>query len=378
MLDVVKNLLTLRARLLEARDLLNHERRRTEIKALEVQMGAPDFWTDQNEATAVSKKHESLRAEIQEWDDLEQEISELVEIGEMPDAEHDEDVRAQLTKRYDELVARYEKMEFYLLFSEQYDDHNVVLGIHSGTGGVEAMDWAEMLQRMYLRFAEKKGWRVEIVDLSRGTEAGIKSAIMTIEGRWAYGNLKSEHGVHRLVRQSPFNADHLRQTSFALVEVLPQIETDTELVIDPKDVRLDTMTAGGHGGQSVNTTYSAVRLVHLPTGIIVTVQNERSQLQNRETAWKILRAKLLKLKLEEQKKDREDLRGEHKSAEWGNQIRSYVLHPYHLVKDLRTRYETSDTDAVLDGDLDAFVEAYLRWLRVKDKSEHAAEPDFEE
>jgi peptide chain release factor 2 len=217
-----------------------------------------------------------------------------------------------------------------------------------------------MLMRMFFRYAENKGWYVRLLDESRGGEAGIKSATFEITGRYAYGHLKSEHGVHRLVRQSPFNSDALRQTSFALVEVVPEIDESIDIEIDPKDLRIDTFMSGGKGGQSVNTTYSAVRIVHIPTKITVTCQNERSQTQNRETAMKILKSKLLKLKEEELQKEKLKLRGEYQSAEWGSQIRSYVIHPYHMVKDHRTGVETADTDAVLGGDLDRFVEGYLR------------------
>jgi len=264
-----------------------------------------------------------------------------------------EDALAKLEKHYLDL-------EFQLLFSGAYDDKNAIVSIHAGAGGTDAQDWAEMLMRMLFRYAERKGWSVKLLDESRGGEAGIKSTTFEVTGRHAYGHLKSEHGVHRLVRQSPFNSDALRQTSFALVEVVPEIDEDIDVDIKPDDLRIDTFMSGGKGGQSVNTTYSAVRIVHLPTKITVSCQNERSQAQNKEMALKILKSKLLKLKEEELQKEKQKLRGEYQSAEWGNQIRSYVLHPYHMVKDHRTGVETADTDAVLDGNLDRFVEGYLR------------------
>lgn len=380
MLEAAKQLTELAAQIKGARALLDHDRKAVDIKALEVEMAATDFWQNQEHATRVSKKHTELSQELATWEDLQHEVAELRALAQMPDAEHDVELRSDIEKRSAELAVQYQKLEFTLLFSDAYDENSIIMAIHAGTGGTEAMDWAAMLQRMYLRYCEKKGWRVNIVDYSPGMEAGLKSVVMEIEGRYAYGHLKGEHGTHRLVRMSPFNADNLRQTSFALVEILPQIEQDSDVVIDPKDVRIDTMTSSGAGGQSVNTTYSAIRLVHIPTGIIVSVQNERSQQQNKETAFKILKARLLALQLEAQKKEREQLRGEHKSAEWGNQIRSYVLAPYRMVKDLRTRHETSDTDGVLDGDLDPFVEAYLRWIKIKGNEARAVseETDFED
>jgi peptide chain release factor 2 len=273
----------------------------------------------------------------------------------------DETLKGELQEHYAELQSHYDELAFTLQFSGIYDDHDVILRLYAGAGGTDAQDWAEMLLRMYLRWAESHSMNAEIVEKSSGEEAGIKSATLTISGQYVYGKLKGEHGVHRLVRLSPFNADHLRQTSFAMVEILPQIDQPDEVAIKDDDVRVDVFRAGGHGGQSVNTTDSAVRLTHIPTGIVVTIQNERSQLQNRETAFKVLRSKLAQLQLEQQKEHVEEIKGPNVSAEWGNQIRNYVLHPYTLVKDTRTKYEEHDAQAVLDGKIDSFIESYLAY-----------------
>lgn len=330
------------------------------------------FWADADRARRVSKEAADLRAEIGEWEGFLKEIADVEELAEMAQADGDEGMHDDITAKLAELEARFAKMEFATLFSGPYDANNAIVAFHAGSGGTEANDWTEMLFRMILRFAEAREWEVTILDESRGEEVGFKSVTIKVAGRHAYGYLKSEHGVHRLVRISPFDAEKMRHTTFALIEVLPEIETDEALDIKPDDLRIDTFMSGGKGGQSVNTTYSAVRIVHLPTKITVSCQNERSQLQNRETAMTILRGKLLQLKLDEQRVAKAKLRGEYQSAEWGNQIRSYVLHPYKMVKDHRTDQETSDAQAVLDGALEPFMEAYLRQqLEESDRFEKA-------
>jgi len=341
--------------------LLGIEKMTAEMHGMECEMQEPDFWKDKNNAAEVSRRHEEFKNEIDTWTGLKNEVYELLELGRELGKIPDKSMGADFVKRVVELQKQFEDLEFFMLLSGLHDKKNAIVSVHSGSGGTEAQDWAEMLARMFLRYCENKGWKTVIIDESRGQEAGIKSMTFQVEGRYAYGHLKSEHGTHRLVRISPFDAEKMRHTSFALIEVIPEITGAGEVEINPNDIRVDTFMAGGHGGQSVNTTYSAVRIVHKPTGITVQCQNERSQLQNKETAMKILASKLEKIREDEEKKEREELRGEYKSAEWGNQIRSYVLHPYKMVKDLRSRYETQDPEAVLNGDLDGLVEAYLRW-----------------
>jgi len=364
--ELTARITQLRSKIDEAWKILALETVKKEIAALEVEASKPDFWSDTERARGESQKLAELQKEYEGWSGLRDDAQELHDLVEL--AREDlkgldaRDIDTQLIQ----LEKKYFEMEFKLLFSGAYDAKNAIVSVHAGAGGTDAQDWAEMLLRMLIRYAEKKDWNVRLVDESRGGEAGIKSATFFVTGRYAYGHLKSEHGVHRLVRQSPFNADALRQTSFALVEVVPEIDEEINIEIDAKDLRIDTFMSGGKGGQSVNTTYSAVRIVHLPTKITVSCQNERSQTQNKETAMKILKSKLLKLKEEELQKEKQQLRGEYQSAEWGNQIRSYVLHPYKMVKDHRTDVETSDPDAALNGELDQFVEGYLRW-KAKDR-----------
>ncbi len=320
-------------------------------------MAMADFWVDTRRAADVSQQTADLRREIETWETLHKELEELMELERLDDSSLKEEIEGKTR----DLVERFSRLEFQTLFSGEHDPSNAIIAIHAGSGGTEANDWTEMLLRMYMRYVERKGMRIDVLSESRGEEAGIKSVMLRVVGRYAFGYLKSEAGVHRLVRISPFDAEKMRHTTFALVEVLPEFENLKEMEIDPKDLRIDTFLAGGHGGQSVQTTYSAVRVVHIPTGITVSCQNERSQLQNKETALKVLKSKLHQLALQEQRKEKQALRGEYTSAEWGNQARSYVLHPYKLVKDHRTDFETADAQAVLNGELDGFVEAYLRW-----------------
>ncbi len=310
----------------------------------------------------MSRKLADLRDYYGKWEKLRSSAAELFDFTKLVLEEDADnlDVDADIGRQIAELQKAFAALEFTTLMAEPYDEYDAIVAIHAGAGGTDAQDWAEMLMRMYFRFAERKGWEVKMLDESRGGEAGIKSATFSVTGRYAYGYFKAEAGVHRLVRLSPFNSDQLRQTSFALLEVLPDLG-DVEVVkIEPKDIRIDTYLAGGHGGQGVQTTYSAVRITHLASGLVVTCQNERSQTQNKETAMRILRARLHKIYLEERAAEKKKLRGEFTSAEWGNQIRSYVLHPYQMVKDHRTKYETTDTQGVLDGNLDPFIEAYLK------------------
>jgi len=302
------------------------------------------------------KRIASLRQVVNDWNKLSQRISYLLELAQLGD----ESLRSDITTDMDDVEKDLIRREFDVLLSGKYDRNNALLAIHSGAGGVDAQDWTEMLERMYLRWAENSGFKSEILDLSEGEEAGIKSVTIAVEGDYAYGYLRPEKGVHRLVRLSPFDAAHRRHTSFALVEVLPEVEDNSDIEINPDDLRIDVYRSSGAGGQNVQKNATAVRITHLPTGIVVTCQNERSQTQNRENALRVLRSRLLEIKEEEHVATLAELRGEYTKAEWGSQIRSYVLHPYQMVKDHRTDYEVGNAQGVLNGDLDGFIEAYLR------------------
>ena len=298
----------------------------------------------------------ALQDEVEDWQGLRQRVSDALELAKLMD----EELRPELEREVNALEATLKQRELDALLSGPYDRGNAIIAIHAGAGGTDSQDWAEMLARMYLRWAENRGYQTEVLDLSPGEEAGIKSMTIAVNGKYAYGYLRPEKGVHRLVRLSPFDAAHRRHTSFALVEVLPQVEEQNTIEINPDDLRIDTFRSAGAGGQNVQKNDTAVRITHLPTGIVVTCQNERSQTQNRENAMRVLRARLLELQQQELEKKKAELRGEYQKAEWGNQIRSYVLHPYQLVKDHRTDYEVGNTQAVLNGEIDGFIEAYLK------------------
>ena len=324
---------------------------------LDEEVAKPSFWDDRSHAQEVVKQQAKLERRIQPWLDMQKDIDDLVEMFDLKD----ETMRPELESDLTELTVRLKDLKTALKFSGKYDDHDAILSVYAGAGGTDAQDWTQMLMRMYVRWAESNGYEVKTIDESPGDEAGLKSVTLEIGGAYAYGKLKGEHGVHRLVRLSPFNAES-RETSFAKVEVLPRIERPDALHIDEKDLRIDVYRAGGHGGQSVNTTDSAVRVTHIPTGVTVAIQNERSQLQNKETALTILRSKLIALQIEQHKEQLSDLKGPSTANEFGSQIRNYVLHPYKQVKDLRTKFETSDVDAVLDGNLTPLIDAYLDHL----------------
>lgn len=347
-------------RVLNACQALRIDARTEELAVIDEQLADSNVWSNVKRAQMLTREAASLRSQIEPWQILRSQISDIIELMDLGD----DSMLAEFTEQLTAFEAEYQERRKDLLFSGEYDSKAAILKLSAGAGGTDAQDWAEMLERMYLRWAEKHDMQAELIERSTGEEAGIKNATYIVRGAFAYGKLRSEHGVHRLVRLSPFNADNLRQTSFALVEIMPEMDVPGEVEIDDKDLRIDIYRSGGNGGQGVNTTDSAVRVTHIPTGTVVAIQNERSQIQNKETALKILKSRLAQMQLEQHAETLADLRaGE--SASWGAQIRNYVLHPYTLVKDTRTKFETHNAKGVLDGDIDDFIEVYLEQQTAK-------------
>ncbi|MCO4096533.1 peptide chain release factor 2 [Macrococcoides canis] len=348
-------------RLIVLGGLFDLEEKETNIKEYEEMMADPDFWNDGDKAQDIINKNNALKSVVQEFNTLEEGLENSEVLFEMYKEESDEDTLQELVEQLNTLQQIANDFELKMLLSGEFDANNAILELHPGAGGTESQDWGEMLLRMYQRFADKKGFKVETVDYLPGDEAGIKSVTLLIKGHNAYGYLKAEKGVHRLVRISPFDSSGRRHTSFVSCDVTPEFDNDNiEIEINTEDIKIDTYRASGAGGQHVNTTDSAVRITHQPTGIVVTCQNERSQIKNREQAMKMLKAKLYQKKIEEQEAELAAIRGEQKEIGWGSQIRSYVFHPYSMVKDHRTNAETGNTNAVMDGDIDLFIDAYLK------------------
>ena len=338
------------------RCIFDLSKKEIDLQNLEKKSQAPDLWNDREQAQSVMKKMADLRNEINYWTTLERRVKDTQELIEL----NDESLQGELETELSALEEEVANSELFTLLSGPYDRGNALLTINSGAGGTNSQDWASMLQRMYLRWAEQHHYETDILDIAEGEEAGIKSVTIAVNGPNAYGYLRPEKGVHRLVRLSPFDAAHRRHTSFAQVEVLPEVSDDMSIVINPDELRIDIFKSSGAGGQNVQKNATAIRLTHIPTGLVVTCQNERSQMQNRENAMRVLKARLLEIKRQEQDKQMAELRGEFVKTEWGSQIRSYTLHPYQLVKDHRTDYEVGNAQTVLDGDIDGFIEAYLR------------------
>ncbi len=331
-----------------------------------MEMEAPGFWDDPERSNAKMKELKNMKDTVEECNGLFAQYDDILTLIEMSYDEQDDSMAAEIRGELDDFIAKFEELRLATLLSGEYDKNNAILKLNAGAGGTESCDWCSMLYRMYTRWAERKGFEVDVLDYLDGDEAGIKSVTFQVNGVNAYGYLKSEKGVHRLVRISPFNAQGKRQTSFVSLDVMPDIEEDLDVEIDEKDLRIDTYRSSGAGGQHINKTSSAVRITHIPTGTVVQCQNERSQFQNKDKAMQMLKAKLYLLKQEANVERLSDIRGEVKDIAWGNQIRSYVLQPYKLVKDLRTDVESANADAVLDGALDVFINGYLKWIQTKD------------
>ncbi|MFJ5713635.1 peptide chain release factor 2 [Neobacillus sp. NPDC093127] len=347
-------------KLVDFRGSLDLENKEARIAELDDVMLQPDFWNDQQAAQTVISEANGLKDQVNEFHELNDSFENLELTYELVKEENDEELRAELETELQQLTGRLNQFELQLLLSEEYDKNNAILELHPGAGGTESQDWGSMLLRMYTRWAEKKGFKVETLDYLPGDEAGIKSVTLAIKGHNAYGYLKAEKGVHRLVRISPFDSSGRRHTSFVSCEVMPELNDDIQIEVRTEDLKIDTYRATGAGGQHINTTDSAIRITHLPTGVVVTCQAERSQIKNREAALKMLKAKLYQLEIERQEQELLEIRGEQKEIGWGSQIRSYVFHPYSMVKDHRTNTESGNVQGVMDGDLDQFINAYLR------------------
>ncbi|MCD7883164.1 MAG: peptide chain release factor 2 [Lachnospiraceae bacterium] len=359
--------------LVEVRDSLNLAVKEQRIQELERRMEEPDFWDNPEASQESMKTLASLKEDVSTYQQLQSQYEEIELLIEMGYEENDPAVIPEIQEMLDEFQQTLDDIRIKTLLSGEYDEESAIVSLHAGAGGTESCDWASMLYRMYTRWADKKGYQVEVLDLLDGEEAGIKSVTFQVNGSRAYGYLKSEKGVHRLVRISPFNAAGKRQTSFVSCDVMPVLERDVDVEINPDDLRIDTYRSSGAGGQHINKTSSAIRITHLPTGIVVTCQNERSQFQNKDKAMQMLKTKLLLLREQENAQKESDIRGEVKEIGWGNQIRSYVMQPYKLVKDLRTGEESGNVDAVMDGALDPFINAYLKWMSLGGKSLEQAE-----
>ena len=366
--QMTTEILTYETPLAEVRDSLDLDNKSKRIEELEMEMEAPGFWDDPDKSNAKMKELKNMKDTVAECSGLFTQYEDILTLIEMGYEENDSAMVDEIRGELEDFKAKFDELRISTLLSGEYDKDNAILKLNAGAGGTESCDWCSMLYRMYTRWAERKGFSVEVLDYLDGDEAGIKSVTFQVNGLNAYGYLKSEKGVHRLVRISPFNAQGKRQTSFVSLDVMPDIEEDVDVEIDEKDLRIDTYRSSGAGGQHINKTSSAIRITHIPTGTVVQCQNERSQFQNKDKAMQMLKAKLYLLKQEANVEKLSDIRGEIKDIAWGNQIRSYVLQPYKLVKDLRTDVETGNADAVLDGALDPFINGYLKWINTKDRA----------
>jgi peptide chain release factor 2 len=356
MREMISRLETAKETLLSLLEFLGFKKLQEKLHGLEEQAAENNIWDDPTNAQQIMKSVSDLRNEVESWLTLQAKINDVLELAEL----EDESFRKDIAHELDRIEFELAKKELQTLLSNPYDKGNALLAIHAGAGGTESQDWASMLQRMYLRWAEQNNVQATMLDFTPGEEAGIKTVTIAMEGKYAYGNLRSEKGTHRLVRISPFDANSRRHTSFAMVEILPEIEDDNEIVVNPDEIKIEVYKSSGAGGQNVQKNSTAIRITHLASGLVVSCQNERSLMQNKESAMKVLKSRLLDIKIQEQEKELAGLRGEYKKAEWGSQIRSYVLHPYQLVKDHRTNHEEGNAQAVLDGRLNGFIEAYLR------------------